>query len=81
MREHFHDYQKKDLHQPWYQAGHSETSLPLLLDPADHWALANKLSLLLFFPFLSTTLSSVSSTSILLRGTHCNFATVAPNLR
>ena len=69
-----------NLHQPWYQAGHSETSLPRLLDPDDHWALANKLSLLLFFPFLSLTLS-VSSTSILLRGTHCSFATVAPNFR
>ena len=26
----------KHLHQPWYQAGHSETSLPRLLDPEDH---------------------------------------------
>ena len=69
------------LHQPWYHAGHSETSLPRLLElDDDHWAFANKLSLLLFFPFLSLTLSA-SSTSILLRGTHCNFATVAPNFR
>ena len=43
------------LHQPWYQAGHSETSLPRLLDPEDHWAFVNKLSRLLFFPFRSLT--------------------------